>query len=114
MGRMVKEAEDFKQQDDAQRAIVDARNELERYIYSVQGTLDKEELKDKITEEERAKVKEAADAVQKWLDEGHPDASAEEFEAKQKELEGVFNPVMIRVYGEMGKEGGAGEEGEGD
>lgn len=112
--RMVKEAEEFKEKDDAQRAVVDARNELERYIYSVQGSLDKEELKDKITDEERTKVKEAADAAQKWLDEGHPDASAEEFEAKQKELEAVFNPVMVRVYSEMGKEGGAGEESESD
>jgi L1 cell adhesion molecule like protein len=103
--RMVKEAEEFKEKDDADKAIVEARNELERYVYSVQGSLDREDLKDKFTEEERAKVKEAADSAAKWLEEGHPDASAADFEAKHKELEGVVNPVMVRVYGEMGKDG---------
>merc|ERR1712054_303970 len=49
--RMVKEAEQFKDQDDAQRKIVEARNELERYVYSVRQTLDREELKDKFTED---------------------------------------------------------------
>merc|ERR1719171_23546 len=72
--KMVKEAEQFKEQDDAQRKIVEARNELERYVYSVRGTLDREELKDKFTEEERTKVTEAVEASIKWLEEGHPDA----------------------------------------
>jgi L1 cell adhesion molecule like protein len=100
--RMVTEAEQFKDQDDAQRKVVEARNELERYAYSVKGTLEREELKDKFTEDERTKVQEAADAAIKWLEEGHPDAGAEEFESKQKELEGVVNPIMIRVHSEAG------------
>merc|ERR1719440_2769566 len=85
--RMVKEAEQFKDQDDAARKVVEARNELERYAYSVKGTLDGE-LKEKFTDEETTKIKEAADATIAWLEEGHPDAAADEFEAKQKELEG--------------------------
>merc|ERR1719498_1778995 len=56
--RMVKEAEQFKDQDDAARKVVEARNELERYAYSVKGTLDGE-LKEKFTEEETTKIKEA-------------------------------------------------------
>lgn len=100
--RMVKEAEQFKDQDEAARNIVEARNDLERYAFSVKETLDREDMKDKFTEEERTQVKEAADAAIRWLEEGHPDASAEDFEAKQKEVEGVVNPIMIRVYGEAG------------
>jgi L1 cell adhesion molecule like protein len=103
--RMVKEAEQFKDQDDAFRAIVEARNEFERYVYSVRGTLDREDLKDKFTEDERTKVTEAVDASIKWLEEGHPDAKADEFEGKQKELEGIVNPIMVRIYGEVGENG---------
>jgi len=103
--RMVKEAEQFKDQDDALRAIVEARNEFERYVYSVRGTLDREDLKDKFTEDERTKVTEAVDASIKWLEEGHPDAKADEFEGKQKELEGIVNPIMVRIYGEVGENG---------
>jgi len=107
--RMVKEAEEMKDQDDVQRKVVEARNELERYVYSVRGTLDGDELKDKFTEDERSKVKDAVDAAIKWLEEGHPDANAEEFEAQQKELEGVVNPIMVRVYSEAGAADGDGE-----
>merc|ERR1719401_534133 len=38
--RMVKEAEQFKEEDEKQRKVVEARNELERYAYSVRSTLD--------------------------------------------------------------------------
>ena len=30
--------------------------------------------------------------------EGNPDASAEEYEAKQKEIEAKFNPIMQKIY----------------
>mmetsp|Transcript_138082 Transcript_138082/g.257593 ORF Transcript_138082/g.257593 Transcript_138082/m.257593 type:complete len:295 (+) Transcript_138082:3-887(+) len=103
--RMVKEAEEFKGQDEAQRAIVEARNELERYAYSVRGTLERDDLKEKFTEEERTKVKDAVESAIKWLEE-HQDASAEEYSDKQKELEGVVNPVMVRIYSEAGQDGG--------
>merc|ERR1712113_66447 len=48
--RMVKEAEEFKEQDDVVRKTVEARNELERYAYSVRGSLDRDDLKDKFNE----------------------------------------------------------------
>merc|ERR1712232_491493 len=91
--RMVKEAEEFKEADEAPRKKVDARNELDRY-----------DLKDKFTEEERSNLQSAADDVIKWLDE-QKEAGADEYESKQKELEGVVNPVMVRVYSQVAEEG---------
>ena len=35
--------------------------------------------------------------VQEWYDE-HIEAEKEEFESKQKELESVFSPIMMKVY----------------
>ncbi|CAJ1445710.1 unnamed protein product [Effrenium voratum] len=80
-----------------------ARNELERYAYSVKGSLDREDLKDKFSEEDRSKVQEAVDSALKWFEE-NSQADAGEHEAKQKELEGVVNPIMVRIYGEKGGE----------
>lgn len=102
--RMVKEAEQFKNEDEALRKKVDARNELERYAYSVRSSLDRDDLKDKFTEEERSSIKSATDDVVKWLDD-QKDAGADEYEEKQKELEGVVNPVMVRVYSQVAEEG---------
>jgi len=99
--RMVKEAEEFRQEDEAQRKVVEARNELERYAYSVRSTLERDDLKDKFTEEDKSRMKEAVDGTFKWFEE-NPSASAEDTEARQKELESVVNPIMVRVYGEAG------------
>merc|ERR1719361_2426761 len=49
--RMVKEAEQFREEDEAQRKKVEARNEFERYAYSVRTSLDREDLKEKFTED---------------------------------------------------------------
>jgi len=104
--KMVKEAEQFKKEDDEQRELVEARNELERYAYSVRGMLDREDIKDKFTEEDKTKVNEAADAALQWFQD-NPQATKEEYAAQQKELEGVVNPIMIRVYSESGAGAGA-------
>jgi len=99
--KMVKEAEQFKEDDDKQRKVVEARNEVERYAYSVRSSMDGEELKDKFSEEDKATLQEAVDAALKWLEENR-EAPAEEYEAKQKELEGIVNPIMVRLYSQAG------------
>lgn len=101
--RMVKEAEQFKQEDEAKRKVVEARNELERYAYSVRGTIDRDDLKDKFSEEDRTKIKDAVDATTKWLEE-HPEASVDDYDAEQKSLEGVVNPIMVQIYAQASDE----------
>merc|ERR1712113_170813 len=113
--KMVNEAEQFREQDEVQRKKVEARNELERYAYSVRGSLDRDDLKEKFTEDDRTKVTEAIDDALKWLEE-HAEADANEYENKQKELEGIVNPIMIRIYsdqagGSDGASDGASESG---
>jgi len=95
---MVKEAEQFKQEDDVVRRRIEAKNEFERYAYSVRESAEREDLKDKLDEEDKTKIKEAVDASLKWLEENGQEATADECEAKQKELEAVVNPVMIKMY----------------
>jgi len=98
--RMVKEAEQFRQEDEVVRKNVEARNELERYVYSVKGSLDREDLKEKFTEEDRSKISEAVESALKWFEE-NPQADAAAHEAKHKDLEGVVNPIMVRIYGDQ-------------
>ncbi len=66
--RMVKEAEQFKAQDDVQRERVVAKNSLESYTFNMKQTLDDEKIKGKLDESERKKIVEKCDETIKWLD----------------------------------------------
>ena len=101
--RMVAEAEKYKEEDKKAREKVDSRNSLESYAYQVKNTLTDEKLKDKFTEEDKTSVNDKADEVISWLDNNH-DASKEDYDAKYKELESLFNPIMSRAY-TQGQEG---------
>ena len=95
--KMVDDAEQFKEDDTKQREKVEARNGLDNYIFSVKQSLNDDKLKDKFTDEDKTSVEDKIKEVQDWYDE-HLDSEKEEFESKQKELESVFSPIMMRVY----------------
>ena len=95
--KMVQDAEKFKAQDDAVRKRVDAKNGLENYCFQMKNTLNDEKLKDKFSDEDKKTIEDCSAEGLQWL-EGNQEASAEELEAKQKELEGKFNPIMMKVY----------------
>jgi len=63
----------------------------------MKNTLNDEKLKDKFSDEDKKTIEDTSAEGLQWL-EGNMEASAEEFEAKQKELEGKFNPIMMKVY----------------
>merc|ERR1719164_338538 len=70
-----KEDADFKEK-------VEAKNALENYCYSMKNTLDDDKVKDKISDDDKAKAKEAVDGALSWL-EGNQMAEKEEFEDKR-------------------------------
>ena len=102
--RMVDEAEKFKEDDTKQREKVEARNGLDNYIFSVKQSLNDEKLKDKFTDEDKTSIEDKIKEVQDWYDE-NVEAEKEEFESKQKELESVFSPIMMKVYQQSAPEG---------
>jgi len=117
--RMVEEAEKYKAEDDLLKAKTESKNGLENYCFSLKNTLEDEKLKDKFEAGDKEKIEEAAKEALDWLEKNQM-AEKEEFEAKQKEVEGVANPIMMKVYGgggvpgaEAAGSGGAGFGGEG-
>ncbi|XP_061828993.1 heat shock cognate 71 kDa protein-like [Nerophis lumbriciformis] len=104
--RMVKEAEDYKAQDDEQREKVSAKNALESYAFSVKSTVEDDKLKDKISDEDKQKILEKCQEVISWLDKNRS-AEKDEVEYQQKELEKICNPIMTKLYqGAGGMPGG--------
>ena len=99
--RMVAEAERYKQQDEAVRKKVEAKNGLESYAYNLKNTLNDEKIRDKVSAEDRSTIEGKVQEVTKWLESNH-DATTEQYEAKQKELESVVNPIMQKIYAAAG------------
>jgi len=99
--RMVKEAENYKKQDEEAREKVESKNKLENYAYSVRNSINDEKIKDKIPADDRTTIENAVDSAVKWLD-SNQGASKSEFEAKMKELEAIVNPIMTKLYQSAG------------
>eukprot|EP00010_Vexillifera_abyssalis_P007164 CAMPEP_0201545210 /NCGR_PEP_ID=MMETSP0173_2-20130828/1722_1 /ASSEMBLY_ACC=CAM_ASM_000268 /TAXON_ID=218659 /ORGANISM="Vexillifera sp., Strain DIVA3 564/2" /LENGTH=620 /DNA_ID=CAMNT_0047953545 /DNA_START=49 /DNA_END=1908 /DNA_ORIENTATION=- len=95
---MVEDAEKNAAEDKELMERVQAKNGLENFAYSVRNSCDEPQLKDKITDEEKEKVESAVKEVIEWLD-NNQQASKEEYEEKQKELQDIFHPIMQRISG---------------
>merc|ERR1739848_534099 len=89
--RMVSEAEKNAAEDEQNKKKIEAKNGLENYCYSMKNTLQEEKLQDKFEAGDKDKIEKAVQETLDWLDK-------DELEAKQKELEGVVNPIMMKVY----------------
>jgi len=106
--RMVREAEEFADEDKKVQQRINAKNGLESFLYNLKNTLDDEEkgISDKIDADEKKGLVSLIDEALDWLEE-NPEAEAEEYQAKQKEVEQVSNPIMKKVYGSSGAPGGS-------
>ena len=100
--RMVKEAEEFAEEDKKVKEKIDARNKLETYIYNMRSTIgDKDKLADKIDLDDKEKIESALKEALEWLDDNQ-NAEKEDFDEKLKEVEEVCNPVIKQVYEKSG------------
>merc|ERR1712232_446794 len=99
--RMVSEAEKFKAEDDANRNRIEAKNGLENYCYSLKSSISSEEVAGKIPEDQKAHLDATIEDTISWLD-ANPAAEKEEYEEKQKSLEGVAMPILQQMAGGAG------------
>ena len=102
--RMVAEAERYKQQDEAIKRKIEAKNGLESYAYNVKNSINDEKMRDKISQEDRNIIENKVQELSRWI-ESNPDAPEEQYQAKQKEMENIVNPIMQKMY--SGAAGGA-------
>jgi len=112
--KMLAEAEKYKAEDEAEAGRIGAKNGLESYAYSLRNTLSDPKVDEKLEASDKETLKTKIDETVAWLDDSHA-ASKEEYEERQKELEGVANPIMMKFYqgGEGGMPGAGGMPGGG-
>merc|ERR1712176_1083818 len=110
--RMVNDAEKYKQEDEAQKDRVQAKNELESYAFQMKQTVEDDKVKDKISADEIKQICDACDEAIKWLD-SNQTAEQEEFAHQKKELEKVCTPIITKMYQAGGAPGGMPDMGAG-
>merc|ERR1712008_662377 len=100
--RMVREAEEFADEDKLVKERIDARNGLESFVYNLKNTLDDDDkgVADKISPEDMKELQDLMDE--------NPEAEKEDYDDKQKEVENISNPIMRQMY--AGGEGGEDED----
>ncbi|CAI0420932.1 unnamed protein product [Linum tenue] len=99
--RMVQEAEKYKAEDEEVKKKVEAKNALENYAYNMRNTVKDEKFAGKLDPADKQKIEKAIDDAIQWL-EGNQLAEVEELEDKLKELEGLCNPIISKMYGAGG------------
>jgi len=102
--RMVNDAEKFKDDDNKQKERISAKNGLESYCFNMKTTIEDEKMADKISADDKKKIQDKCDEAIKWLD-ANQLAEVEEFADKQKEVEGVCNPIITKLYQSAGGAG---------
>merc|ERR1711998_106900 len=90
-----------KAEDKKVKGKVEAKNSLENYLYSMKNTVtDQKKLGEKISEDDKKSVLDAVEEGIKWVD-ANVNADEEAYKEKQKEVEGVCNPIISKVYQAM-------------
>ncbi|XP_056397251.1 heat shock 70 kDa protein-like [Hyla sarda] len=95
--KMVQDAEKYKADDDAQREKVAAKNALESYAFSIKSMVEDENMKGKISDEDKRIISDKCKETITWL-ENNQLAEKEEYTHKQKELEKVCQPIITKLY----------------
>jgi len=101
--KMVNDAEKFKNEDEAQKERISAKNGLESYIFNMKSTLDQDQIKTKISESDLTEAKKELDSTLDWLDRNQL-GEKEEYLEKQKELESSLKKVVEKIYSNGGEQ----------
>lgn len=79
------------------RKRVEARNALEGYCVNIKHTVNDDKVQDKFGPGEKEEVLSKISEVESWISD-NSNADTEEYEAKQKELERIYNPLASKLY----------------
>lgn len=94
--RMCKDAEKYKEDDEAYMKKVESMNQFEARVYNVRSTVDDENCT--VGDDDKTKIKEKVEEMISWID-NNKTAELEEIEAKSSE----FMDVCVPLYAEQAK-----------
>ena len=111
--RLVSEAAKHEAEDKALFERVEAKNQLESYLYNARNSLNEEKVKEKLGEEATTALATVEEGIS-WLGD-HQEEGKEVYADKQKEYTDKIQPTMMKLYQDAAadfKAGGGGPTGE--
>merc|ERR1712010_39779 len=95
--RMVREAEQYAEEDKAAAERIQAKNQLESYCYQMKNTISEDKFKSAVSEEEAKQIEDKVNETMQWLETAEH-AEKEEYDSMEKELQAVCNPIITKMY----------------
>lgn len=96
--RMINDADRYAEEDRLLKEKIDARNELEGYVYSLKNQInDEEKLGGKLSEDDKNAIENALNDKAEWLD-NNTDADTEEYKDQKIELDSIVQPIIKHLY----------------
>lgn len=108
--RMVQEAENNAAEDKKRMERVEAKNQLESYLYNTRNSVREDKVKETLGESTVSEVEGWVKEGIEWL-EANTEATKEEYDEKQKMYEEKIKPVMMKLYEKSGAPGSSGASG---
>lgn len=95
--KMVKNAEKYKKEDDAQREKITARNSLESYCFAMKQLAEDDESSAKLSSSDKRRMLSECNDVLKWIDK-NPSADVAEINDRKKMVEKVCGPIVAKMH----------------
>ncbi len=96
--KMVKEAEQYKDEDRKRKELIELRNQADAYIYSLEKSM--RDLQEKISEEQKKRIEDAINKLKESMTSDDSSKIRREFE----ELQRVWSQVAQEIYAKYGSQ----------
>jgi len=104
--RMIKEAEQFADEDKLIKERIDAKHSLQNYIHTMRNTIeDKDKLADKLDQDDKNTIADAIAEAEDWLN-SNDEAAREDYDEQLKDLQRICDPIIASIYESQGGQGG--------
>jgi heat shock protein 1/8 len=103
--KMLKDAEEFAEQDKLIREKVEAKNGYESYLYNVKNSTTGPEFKEAVGEDNVKVVQDTLTEHFNWLENFSTDATVAQVKEKHTEAETVIMPIIKKMYEKNGSAG---------
>tara|TARA_Y100000389_G_scaffold123669_1_gene120991 strand:+ start:3620 stop:5569 length:1950 start_codon:yes stop_codon:yes gene_type:complete len=101
--QMINDAEKYKAEDEENKLKIDAKNDLDNYIFMVENMMRDDGAKN-IPPDAAETLKTSCVEGREWL-QTNESATKEEYESKKKQLESVIGPIIASMQGSPGGDG---------